>query len=63
MKISTQSKMISIAAGVGVFAISAPVIEAGSLLLAPAVTAGLWAYFSKKEGEAERSGQRKDSEL
>lgn len=60
MKISTQSKIISIAAGVGTLAISEPVIKGGSLFLALAITAGLWAYFSKKEGDSESNGDKKE---
>ncbi len=49
MKIPIQCAVISIAAGLIVWTLSVRVIHDDAFLLAPAVTALLWAYYSKKE--------------
>jgi hypothetical protein len=61
MKISIQNMIISIASGVGAFAISLPLIKQASLFLGPAVAAGLWAYFSKQEAKTKKSGDEGNS--
>lgn len=61
MRISTQNMIISIAAGALTFGISVPMIQIGAFFVAPAVTAILWAHFSKKEAADRLAKEQRDS--